>query len=112
MLRDSTSSGYASVCFSVELFVVLIFGSVVLIFGSQSITYKCTWVGAAKWGKNFADITCRKGLKNIRKQIKTKKHLEQMLVPLIKKHLKEKPKQTPRVIMKVLVLVGQFPVVS
>ena len=32
--------------------------------------------------KNFADITCRKGLKNIRKQIKTKKHLEQMLVPL------------------------------
>ena len=33
-------------------------------------------VGAAKWGKNFADITCRKGLKNIRKQIKTKKHLE------------------------------------
>jgi hypothetical protein len=74
--------------------------------------YKGTWVGAAKWGKNFADITCRKGLKNIRKQIKTKKHLEQMLVPLIKKHLKEKPKQTPRVIMKVLVLVGQFPVVS
>ena len=52
-------------------------------------------VGAAKWGKNFADITCRKGLKNIRKQIKTKKHLpvEQMLVPLIKKHLKEKQKK-------------------
>ena len=71
-----------------------------------STEYKCTG------GENFADITCRKGLKNIREQIKTKKHLEQMLVPLIKKHLKEKPKQTPRVIMKVLVLVGQFPVVS
>ena len=53
-------------------------------------------VGAAE---NFADITCRKGLKNRNKIIKTKKHLEQMLVPLIKKHLKEKPKQTPRVIM-------------